>query len=189
MNKLLRLWYFVSVLNFKFLDQLERRYCKDTPFFRPFYIGARKGPFLWGLNSWPTCLSAQMSVRSKAIFFETQWAVKTLVFRRKFCSLQTWGVGKKCAKKKGPKRFLIPPTFCKTWSAKIQSILQQGSVLFWHPPPHPFWAAICANWDFLAWNWNYHAVDINMGQGRSVRTSRVFCLDQWWSPAAWMNFL
>jgi hypothetical protein len=32
-------------------------------------------------------------------------------------------------------------------------------------------------------------VDINMGQGRSVRTSRVFCLDQWWSPAAWMNFL
>jgi hypothetical protein len=28
------------------LDQLERRYCKDTPFFRPFYIGAAKGPFL-----------------------------------------------------------------------------------------------------------------------------------------------
>jgi hypothetical protein len=37
-NKLLRLWYFVSVLNLKFLDQLERRHCKDTPFFRPFYI-------------------------------------------------------------------------------------------------------------------------------------------------------
>ncbi len=48
--KLLRLWYFVSVLNLKFLDQLERRYCKDTPFFRPFYIGAPKGPFLPGLN-------------------------------------------------------------------------------------------------------------------------------------------
>jgi hypothetical protein len=31
------------------LDLLERRYCKDTPFFRPFYIGARKGPFLPGL--------------------------------------------------------------------------------------------------------------------------------------------
>jgi hypothetical protein len=31
------------------LDQLERRYCKDTPFFRPFYIGAPKGPFLPGL--------------------------------------------------------------------------------------------------------------------------------------------
>jgi hypothetical protein len=30
--KLLRLWYFVSVLNLKFLDQLERRHCKDTPF-------------------------------------------------------------------------------------------------------------------------------------------------------------
>jgi hypothetical protein len=28
------------------LDLLERRYCKDTPFFRPFYIRARKGPFL-----------------------------------------------------------------------------------------------------------------------------------------------
>ena len=48
-NKLLRLWYFVSVLNLKFLDQLERRHCKDTPFFRPFYIRAPKGPFLWGL--------------------------------------------------------------------------------------------------------------------------------------------
>jgi hypothetical protein len=32
------------------LDQLERRYCKDTPFFRPFYIGAAKGPFLPGLK-------------------------------------------------------------------------------------------------------------------------------------------
>jgi hypothetical protein len=32
-----------------FLDQLERRYCKDTPSFRPFYIGAPKGPFLPGL--------------------------------------------------------------------------------------------------------------------------------------------
>jgi hypothetical protein len=48
--KLLRLWYFVSVLNLKFLDQLERRHCKDTPFFRPFYIGAPKGPFLPGLT-------------------------------------------------------------------------------------------------------------------------------------------
>jgi hypothetical protein len=35
------------------LDQLERRYCKDTPFFRPFYIGAPKGPFLPGLTSTP----------------------------------------------------------------------------------------------------------------------------------------
>ena len=50
-KKLLRLWYFVSVLNLKFLDQLERRYCKDTPFFRPFYIGAPKGPFLWRLTT------------------------------------------------------------------------------------------------------------------------------------------
>jgi hypothetical protein len=50
-NKLLRLWYFVSVLNLKFLDQLEKRHCKDTPFFRPFYIGAPKGPFLWGLRN------------------------------------------------------------------------------------------------------------------------------------------
>ncbi len=49
-NKLLRLWYFVSVLNLKFLDHLEIRHCKDTPFFRPFYIGAPKGPFLWGLK-------------------------------------------------------------------------------------------------------------------------------------------
>ncbi len=25
-------------------------HCKDTPFFRPFYIWAPKGPFLWGLK-------------------------------------------------------------------------------------------------------------------------------------------
>ncbi len=49
-NKLLRLWHFVSVLNLKFLDQLERRHCKNTPYFRPFYIGAPNRPFLWGLN-------------------------------------------------------------------------------------------------------------------------------------------
>jgi hypothetical protein len=28
------------------LDQLERRHCKDTPYFRPFYIGATNRPFL-----------------------------------------------------------------------------------------------------------------------------------------------
>ncbi len=50
-NKLLRLWHFFIILNLKFLDQLERKPCKDTPFFRPFYIGgAPKGPFLWGLT-------------------------------------------------------------------------------------------------------------------------------------------
>ena len=41
---------FFIILNLKFLDQLERRHCKDTPFFRPFYIGAPKGPFLPGLK-------------------------------------------------------------------------------------------------------------------------------------------
>jgi hypothetical protein len=37
---------FFIILNLKFLDQLKRRHCKDTPYFRPFYIGAPKGPFL-----------------------------------------------------------------------------------------------------------------------------------------------
>jgi hypothetical protein len=37
---------FFIILNLTFLDQLERRHCKDTPFFRPIYIGAPKGPFL-----------------------------------------------------------------------------------------------------------------------------------------------
>jgi hypothetical protein len=36
------------ILNLKFLDQLERRHCKDTPFFRPFYIGEQKGHFYEG---------------------------------------------------------------------------------------------------------------------------------------------
>jgi hypothetical protein len=78
-NKLLRLWYFVSVLNLKFLDQLERRHCKDTPYFRPFYIGAPKGPFLWGLRfimlsiRWPkknsiTCILTPNNFKSIFIF-------------------------------------------------------------------------------------------------------------------------
>jgi hypothetical protein len=43
------------------LDQLERRYCKDTPFFRPFYIGAPKGPFLPGLSM--SVLLSQMNLQ------------------------------------------------------------------------------------------------------------------------------
>jgi hypothetical protein len=42
---------FFSVLNLKFLDQLERRHCKDTPYFRPFYIrgdSLRQIPFSHG---------------------------------------------------------------------------------------------------------------------------------------------
>jgi hypothetical protein len=45
------------------LDQLERRYCKDTPFFRPFYIGAPKGPFLPGLKQ--ITLDAILSPKKK----------------------------------------------------------------------------------------------------------------------------
>ncbi len=68
-NKLLRLWYFVRVLNLKFLDQLERRHCKDTPFFRPFYIGAPKGPFLWGLrSSWTEYYTSHFLVLGSDIF-------------------------------------------------------------------------------------------------------------------------
>ncbi len=68
-NKLLGLWYFVSVLNLKFLDQLERRHCKETPFFRPFYIRAPKGPFLRGLRRNPPChLSYLLTMYCAAIF-------------------------------------------------------------------------------------------------------------------------
>jgi hypothetical protein len=46
------------------MDQLERRYCKDTPFFRPFYIGAPKGPFLPGLTMNSFSLSWKSEVES-----------------------------------------------------------------------------------------------------------------------------
>jgi hypothetical protein len=52
---------FFIILNLKFLDQLERRHCKDTPYFRPFYIGAPKGPFLWGLRKEKTGKDKQMN--------------------------------------------------------------------------------------------------------------------------------
>jgi hypothetical protein len=92
--------------------------------------------------------------------------------------------GQKVCKKEGAKKIFNSSNFLQNLISKNPeySPARQCSSLTPpppHPPPHPFWAAICANWDFLAWNWNYHAVDINMGQGRSVRTSRVFCLDQW----------
>jgi hypothetical protein len=47
-----------------------------------------------------------MSVRGKAIFFETQWAVKTLVFLGKFfatCKLEGWA--KSVQKEKATKIF------------------------------------------------------------------------------------
>jgi hypothetical protein len=53
-----------------------------------------------------------MSVGSKAIFFETQWAVKTLVFHGKFfatCKLEGW---EKSVQKEGAIGILIPPIFC-----------------------------------------------------------------------------
>jgi hypothetical protein len=44
-------WDFdILLVSSKFLDQLERRHCKDTPYFRPFYIGATNRPFLGGLK-------------------------------------------------------------------------------------------------------------------------------------------
>ncbi len=41
---------FFSVLNLKFLDQLERRHCKDTPYFRPLTSGCQKGHFYEGFK-------------------------------------------------------------------------------------------------------------------------------------------
>ncbi len=38
------------VSSLKFLDQLERRHCKDTSYFWPSCIRVSKGPFLWRLN-------------------------------------------------------------------------------------------------------------------------------------------
>jgi hypothetical protein len=67
-NKLLRLWHFVSVHNLKFLDQLERRHCKDTPYFRPFYITAPNRPFLWGLKLVPVKSTLKVKWREMWIF-------------------------------------------------------------------------------------------------------------------------
>jgi hypothetical protein len=53
------------------LDQLERRYCKDTPFFRPFYIGAPKGPFLPGLTALTVNSNSAKVLSSIAVSFDT----------------------------------------------------------------------------------------------------------------------
>jgi hypothetical protein len=41
---------------------------------------------------------------------------------------------------------------------------------------------------FPAENGHHHERSITVGTV-SVRTSRIFCLDPWWSPATWMDFL
>jgi hypothetical protein len=46
-----------------------------------------------------------MSVRSKAIFFETQWAVKTLVFLGNFATCKLEGWAKSVQKRRGQKDF------------------------------------------------------------------------------------
>ena len=50
-----------------------------------------------------TCLLAQMSVRGKAIFFETQWAVKLWFSLENFatCKLEGWA---KSVQKEGAKK-------------------------------------------------------------------------------------
>ncbi len=45
-----------------------------------------------------------MSVRGKAIFFETQWAVKTLVFLGKFLQPANLTGGQEVCKKEGAKK-------------------------------------------------------------------------------------
>ncbi len=87
-NKLLRLWYFVSVLNLKFLDQLERRHCKDTPFLRPFYNGAPKGPFLWGLKTHflPYYKTMLMRRRTNIMYISSSFPVRVIQQNTKhFC--------------------------------------------------------------------------------------------------------
>ncbi len=59
-KKLLRLWHFVSILTYNILDQLERRYCKDTQKCWLFCIGAPEGPFWQGLIT-PTVLVAKLA--------------------------------------------------------------------------------------------------------------------------------
>jgi hypothetical protein len=71
-----------------------------------------------------------MSVVSKAIFFETQWAVKTLVFPWKIfatCKLEGWA---KSVHKEGAIEILILPIFCNQGQKKFQGLFQQSSVLF-----------------------------------------------------------
>jgi hypothetical protein len=120
-----------------------------------------------------------MSVRGKAIFFETQWAVKTLVFLGKIfatCKPEGWA---KSVQKEGAIEILIPPTSCNPGQQKSRVFSSEAVFSFDTPPSLILLGSYLCNWDFLAWDWNYHAVDINMGQGRSVQTSRIFCLDQW----------
>jgi hypothetical protein len=60
-----------------------------------------------------------MSVRGKAIFFETQWAVKTSVFLGKFfatCKLEGWA---KSVQKEGATEIFNSSNFLQTWPAKV----------------------------------------------------------------------
>ncbi len=53
-NKLLRLWHFFYP-QLKIFGSAGEKALQGHSFFRPFYIGAPKGPFLWGLIAVSNC--------------------------------------------------------------------------------------------------------------------------------------
>ena len=119
--------------------------------------------------------------------FETLWAVKKVGFPRKdFCFAliaNSKKVGKKV--KKGPLRFLknFFKFFANSSQQKFQSPASWQAVVFQHPPPffsHPppslFFQGLPVETEFFGMEWDCHAVDINMGQRRSVRIAVYFFL-------------
>ena len=100
---------------------------------------------------------------------------------KNFATCKLKRVGKKCAKE-GAKMIFNSSNSLKNLISKNLEILQQGSVLFDTPPPphpsNPFWQAIVRA-GFFGMEWDCHAVDINVGQRRSVRSDRAFFLGRW----------
>jgi hypothetical protein len=63
--------------------------------------------------------------------------------------------GQKVCKKKGPKRFLIPPTFEKPDQQKSRIFSSKAVFFFDTPPPPPlssFFGKLLCGLGFLAWN-------------------------------------
>ena len=86
-------------------------------------------------------------------------------------------MGKKCAKE-GAKMIFNSSNFLKKSDQQKSKIFSSKAVFFFDTPtpPHPsnpFWQAIVRA-GFFGMKWDCHAVDINVGQRRSVASDRAF---------------
>jgi hypothetical protein len=101
---------------------------------------------------------------------------------KNFATCKLKRVGKKCAKE-GAKMIFNSSNFLKNLISKNQEYSPARQCYFLIPPPPPtpliLFGKLFVRAGFFGMEWDCHAVDINVGQRRSVASDRAFFLGRW----------